>query len=123
MILCENLQFAGVHYINCPEKRTYYSQNGSSTIDISFAKNITETIPATQQMFQTKHQIVSCRLVFHTGKVDKKKQHALLFDPNTYEQHQIVMYGNLSDSNNCYSHFFNLNYNISRPRKKRHSKP
>ena len=122
-ILCENLQFAGLHCINSPENCTFYSHNGSSTIDLFFAKNITATIPATQQMFQTKHQIVSCRVIFYAGKVDKKKQHALLFDPNTYEQHQLVMYDNLSESNNCNSHFLKLSYNISRPRKKRHSKP
>ena len=122
-ILCENLQFSGLRCINSPKNCTYYSHNGSSTIDLFFTKNITATIPATQQMFQTKHQIVSCRIVFHAGKVDKRKQHALLFDPNTYEQHQLVMYDNLSDSNNCYSHFLKLSYNISRPRKKRHSKP
>ena len=122
-ILCKNLQFAGLNCINSPENCTYYSHNGSSTTDLFFAKNITATYPAAQQMFQTKHQIVSCRLVFHAGKVDKKKQYALLFDPFTYIQHQLVLYDNLSHSNNCYSNFLKLSYNISRPRKKRHSKP
>ena len=88
-ILCENLHAAGLHCISSPENRTYYSHNGSSTVDLFFTKNITASTPTTQQIIQTKHQIFSCRIVFHVGKVDKTKQNALRFNPNAHKQNQL----------------------------------